>query len=103
MVAALTTTIVLDGRGRGAGVRETQGDPVPVRLKRVRTRTDVVRMAATITPTAPLAWSTTPVMRLWRLVTLAGFVFLLAHLAFGLGGSGLDHFADRWVYDGLEV
>ncbi|HEY4347771.1 MAG TPA: diguanylate cyclase [Gaiellaceae bacterium] len=40
---------------------------------------------------------------MWRVVTFAGFVFLFVELAFGLGSGGLNDFADRWVYDTLEV
>ncbi len=39
----------------------------------------------------------------WRGVALVGFSFLALHLAFGVGGHGLDRFADRWVYDALEL
>jgi diguanylate cyclase (GGDEF)-like protein len=42
-------------------------------------------------------------MRNCRLVVLAAFAFLCAHLAFGLGGASLDHFTERWLYDALEV
>ncbi|HEX4520705.1 MAG TPA: diguanylate cyclase [Gaiellaceae bacterium] len=54
-------------------------------------------------PRPALTWSSAPVMRLWRIVACAGFAFLVAHLAFGLGGPGLDAFTERWVYDGLEL
>jgi diguanylate cyclase (GGDEF)-like protein len=60
-------------------------------------------MAAAAPPTPALAWSSAPVLRLWRAVVLVGFVFLVAHLAFGLGGPHLDAFAEKWVYDGLEL
>lgn len=44
-----------------------------------------------------------PLMLLWRILAGAGFGFLVAHLAFGLGGPGLDEFTERWIYDGLEL
>jgi two-component system cell cycle response regulator len=59
-------------------------------------------MAAAASPTT-LAWSSTPVMRLWRVVVTVGFALLVAHLAVGLGGHRLDTFFEQWVYDGLEV
>ena len=62
-----------------------------------------MRMAAAAPPTPALAWSSAPALRLWRAVVLAGFGFLVAHLAFGLGGPHLDDFADKWVYDALEL
>src|SRR5438309_619130 len=34
---------------------------------------------------------------------VAGFIFFALHLAFGLGGPGLDEFTDKWLYDGLEL
>jgi two-component system cell cycle response regulator len=43
------------------------------------------------------------VVRAWTVAAAVGFAFLVAHLAFNLGGSGLDYFAERWVYDGLEL
>jgi diguanylate cyclase (GGDEF)-like protein len=43
------------------------------------------------------------VVRAWTVAAVVGFTFLVAHLAFGLGGPGLDNFAERWVYDGLEL
>ena len=43
------------------------------------------------------------VVRAWTAVATVGFAFLVAHLAFNLGGSGLDNFAGRWIYDGLEL
>jgi diguanylate cyclase (GGDEF)-like protein len=60
-------------------------------------------MAAAAQPPPALAWSSAPVLRLWRVVLAVGFGFLVAHLAFGLGGSRLDNFAEKWVYDGLEL
>jgi two-component system, cell cycle response regulator len=60
-------------------------------------------MAAAASPTPSLVWSSAPVMRLWRVVVGLGFGFLVLHLAFGIGGHALDGFAERWVYDGLEV
>jgi two-component system, cell cycle response regulator len=42
-------------------------------------------------------------MRLWCIVVAVGFGFLVVHLAFGLGGPRLDGFAEKWVYDGLEL
>ncbi len=42
-------------------------------------------------------------VRVWRVVVALGFAILALHLAFGLGGSQLDSFADTWVYDTLEV
>lgn len=42
-------------------------------------------------------------MRVWLLAAAVGFGFLVIHLALGVGGHGLDHFADRWLYDALEV
>jgi two-component system, cell cycle response regulator len=42
-------------------------------------------------------------MRICRMLLLAAFAFLVAHLAFGLGGPSLDHFTERWLYDGLEL
>jgi two-component system, cell cycle response regulator len=54
-------------------------------------------------PRPVLSWSGAPVMRLWRIIACAGFLFLVAHLAFGLGGPGLDEFSERWLYDGLEL
>jgi diguanylate cyclase (GGDEF)-like protein len=59
-------------------------------------------MAAAAPPTTALAWSSVP-MRLWRAVASVGFVFLVLHLAFGLGGHRLDGFAEKWVYDCLEL
>ena len=50
-----------------------------------------------------LTWPRTAAVRVWATVALVGYAFLVAHLAVGLGGRGLDHFADRWVSDGLEV
>jgi len=32
-----------------------------------------------------------------------GFSLFVLHLAFGVGGHRLDHFFNRWVYDGLEL
>jgi diguanylate cyclase (GGDEF)-like protein len=58
--------------------------------------------AAAPAPTA-LAWSGAPVLRIWRAVVAVGFVFLVAHLAFGVGGPRLDNFAEKWVYDALEL
>src|SRR5215470_12536219 len=43
------------------------------------------------------------VMRAWVGLTAAGFLALVAHLGTGLGGHGLDTFADRWLYDALEL
>ena len=40
-------------------------------------------------------------MRVWALVAAVGYAVLVAHLAAGLGGRGLDHFAGRWVGDAL--
>jgi diguanylate cyclase (GGDEF)-like protein len=60
-------------------------------------------MAAAAPPTPALAWSGAPVLRLWRAVVAIGFGFLVLHLAFGLGGPQLDSFAEKWVYDGLEL
>ncbi len=42
-------------------------------------------------------------MRAWAAVAAVAYGFLVAHLAFGLGGHALDHFAERWDYDGLEL
>ena len=42
-------------------------------------------------------------IRLWRALAVVGFGLLVAHLGTGLGGRGLDHFADRWLSDGLEL
>jgi two-component system cell cycle response regulator len=39
----------------------------------------------------------------WRTAAVAGFAFFALHLVFGLGGHGLDRFANRWVYDSLEL
>ena len=60
-------------------------------------------MAAAASSTPALAWSSASVMRLWRVVVVTGFAFLVAHLSFGLGGPRLDGFAEQWVYDGLEL
>ncbi len=54
-------------------------------------------------PQQVLAGWAAPLMRVWRFVACAGFAFLVAHLAFGFGGSGLNNFSERWVYDGLEL
>jgi len=43
------------------------------------------------------------VLRVWRIVVAVGFGFLVLHLAFGLGGERLDGFAQKWVYDALEL
>jgi two-component system, cell cycle response regulator len=50
-----------------------------------------------------LSWPRTAAVRVWATVALVGYAFLVAHFAVGLGGRGLDHFADRWVSDGLEL
>ena len=47
-----------------------------------------------------LTWPRTAAVRVWATVALVGYAFLVAHFAFGLGGRGLDHFADRWVTTG---
>jgi diguanylate cyclase (GGDEF)-like protein len=39
----------------------------------------------------------------WRVLAVTGLAFLGLHLAWGLGGSGLDDFANRWLYDALEL
>ena len=39
----------------------------------------------------------------WRLAAVFGFSLFVLHLAFGVGGHGLDRFFNRWVYDGLEL
>jgi two-component system cell cycle response regulator len=39
----------------------------------------------------------------WRLLGMGGFAFLFLHLAFGLGGHGLDDAVNRWLYDALEL
>jgi diguanylate cyclase (GGDEF)-like protein len=49
-----------------------------------------------------LTWNG-PVMRAWQVAAATGFVFLVAHLAFGLGGTALDRFSEQWLYDGLEL
>jgi two-component system, cell cycle response regulator len=56
-------------------------------------------------PVLPQTWLRPGVVavRVWAVVAAVGYGFLVAHLAFGLGGAALDHFADRWVYDALEV
>jgi two-component system, cell cycle response regulator len=41
-------------------------------------------------------------VRAWQLVAAGGVAFLVVHGAFGVGGAGLDYFANRWLYDGLE-
>ena len=61
------------------------------------------RMAAMASSTPALAWSSTRALRVWRALVAVGFVFLVAHLAFGLGGPRLDGFAEKWVYDALEL
>jgi two-component system, cell cycle response regulator len=43
------------------------------------------------------------VVSAWRGAAAVGFAFFALHLAFGVGGHGLDRFADRWLYDGLEL
>ena len=50
-----------------------------------------------------MTWPKMAVVRAWTVIAAVGFAFLVAHLAFNLGGSGLDNFAERWVYDGLEL
>jgi two-component system, cell cycle response regulator len=60
-------------------------------------------MAAVAPPTPALAWSGAPLLRIWRATVAVGFGFLVAHLAFGLGGPGLDGLAEKWVYDALEL
>ena len=50
-----------------------------------------------------MTWPKMAVVRAWTVAAVVGFAFLVAHLAFNLGGSGLDNFAERWVYDGLEL
>jgi diguanylate cyclase (GGDEF)-like protein len=42
-------------------------------------------------------------MRAWRLVVGLGFVFLVLQLSVGFGGEWMDNFAQKWVYDGLEI
>jgi diguanylate cyclase (GGDEF)-like protein len=60
-------------------------------------------MAVAAPATRALAWSDAPVMRVWRIVVATGFAFLVAQLAFDFGGARLDDFAEKWVYDGLEL
>jgi two-component system, cell cycle response regulator len=45
----------------------------------------------------------TLVVRAWRGTVVVGFAFFALHLAVGVGGHGLDRFADHWLYDGLEL
>jgi diguanylate cyclase (GGDEF)-like protein len=59
-------------------------------------------MAANPPAPAP-AWPVPRSIRAIGLVAAAGFGFLALHLGFGLGGARLDSFADRWVYDALEI
>src|SRR5579871_1314406 len=53
----------------------------------------------------PPAWTRpgAALVRGWAIVAAVGYGFLVVHLAFGVGGPTLDHFADRWDYDALEV
>ena len=59
-------------------------------------------MGVTVAPPT-MTWPRVALVRAWTIVAAVGFAFLVAHLAFDLGGPGLDNFAERWVYDGLEL
>jgi diguanylate cyclase (GGDEF)-like protein len=59
-----------------------------------------------MSPEASLGLLSVPqrvLVRAWVGAAAAGFVVLVAHLGVGFGGHGLDTFADRWLYDGLEL
>src|SRR5690242_14782236 len=43
------------------------------------------------------------ILLVWAAVAAAGFLFFALHLAFGLGGAGLDEFTNKWLYDALEL
>src|SRR5262249_19972892 len=88
MVAALMTGDATDPRIRQGRIEKCRWEK---------------RMGSLASRTPALAWSSAPVMRIWRLAVALGFGFLVVHLAFGLGGDRLDDFAGRWVYDGLEL
>jgi two-component system, cell cycle response regulator len=61
-----------------------------------------VSVGATASPPA-LTWPRVALVRGWTAAAAVGFAFLVAHLAFDVGGPGLDDLAERWVYDGLEL
>jgi diguanylate cyclase (GGDEF)-like protein len=39
----------------------------------------------------------------WRASLIVGVAALAAHIGFGLGGAGSDHFFNRWLYDAVEL
>jgi diguanylate cyclase (GGDEF)-like protein len=49
------------------------------------------------------AWIRPSPIRIAALAAALAYGFLVAHLAFGLGGQRLDGFADRWLYDAIEI
>jgi two-component system cell cycle response regulator len=60
------------------------------------------RMASTA-EAPPRGWGRAEALRVWGALAATGYAFLFAHLAFGLGGPGVDDFVNRWLYDSLEL
>src|SRR5476649_2818211 len=61
-----------------------------------------VPVGVTVAPPT-MTWPKVAVVRAWTITAAVGFAFLVAQLAFHVGGPGLENFAERWVYDGLEL
>jgi len=63
----------------------------------------ITQNMASVAEASTQGWGRAELLRIWGALAGAGFAFLFAHFAFGLGGPGVDNFVERWLYVGLEL